>query len=308
MPARSSASCNPELWEAEDIRPAETVTLGVRGAKGDSRSWLAGSPVVAALGALGLAHAGVLTTSHPYRIVRTKLSGAYFMATLSGGGQVFLNGRWQACGEGQAVLLMPGVLNAFYAEKGRPWSHCWVRVAEGAEVLRGPADRMQVMTRWNAAPLSHAVLGLREAVLAGAPPPVLHRWAELVLVSVEEFRRSFDPDARVVRLWEAVEKHLAEPWTMSEMAQVASLSAEHLRRLSRAATGRSPHAHLMHLRMKRAAELLLSTDWPIKRIAEVVGYANPFVFSTTFKKVIGWPPSSYAARNDADGARKRQRK
>jgi AraC-like DNA-binding protein len=111
-----------------------------------------------------------------------------------------------------------------------------------------------------------------------------------------------------VRLWEAVEKHLAEPWTMSEMAQVASLSAEHLRRLSRAATGRSPHAHLMHLRMKRAAELLLSTDWPIKRIAEVVGYANPFVFSTTFKKVIGWPPSSYAARNDADGARKRQRK
>jgi hypothetical protein len=99
MPARSSASCNPELWKEEDIRPAGTVTLGVSGAKGASRSWLAGSPVVAALGALGLAHAGVLTTSHPYRIVRTKLSGAYFMATLSGRGQVFLNGRWQSCGQ-----------------------------------------------------------------------------------------------------------------------------------------------------------------------------------------------------------------
>ena len=26
MPARSSASCNPELWKEEDIRPAGTVT------------------------------------------------------------------------------------------------------------------------------------------------------------------------------------------------------------------------------------------------------------------------------------------
>lgn len=296
MSSRSLSSSNPELWEAEDIRPAGTVTLGVRGTKEDSRSWLAGTPVVEALGALGLAHAGVLTTSHPYRIVRTKLSGAYFMATLSGCGQVFVNGRWQRCGQGQAVLLMPGVLNAFYAEKGNPWSHCWVRVAEGAEVLRGPADRMQVMTRWNALPLSHAVLGLREAALGRASPPVLHRWCELVLASVEEFRHSFDADPRVVRLWQAVERHLSEPWTMAEMAQVAALSPEHLRRLSRAATGRSPHAHLTHLRMKRAAELLLSTDWTHARIAQAVGYANPFAFSTTFKKVIGWPPSTYSQR------------
>jgi AraC-like DNA-binding protein len=55
----------------------------------------------------------------------------------------------------------------------------------------------------------------------------------------------------------------------------------------------------MHLRMKRAAELLLHTDFPMKTIAEMVGYANPFVFSATFKKVIGWPPSSYAARAHA---------
>jgi transcriptional regulator GlxA family with amidase domain len=48
--------------------------------------------------------------------------------------------------------------------------------------------------------------------------------------------------------------------------------------------------------MKRAAELLLETGWPIKRVAEAVGCANPFVFSTTFKRIMGWPPSTYARR------------
>ncbi len=287
---------DPKSWKDLDIRPAKTVTLGVRGSGIDERSWLEGAPVVEALGALGMAHIGVIKAPVGYRILRARLGGAYFMASLAGCGRVFLNGQWVDCGTGEAVLLMPGVLNAFHTAGPEPWSHCWVRIAEGVGVLRGPADRMQVVTKWEAGPLTHAVLGLREAALGGAPPPVLQRWAELVLASVAEFHRSFDPDPRVVRLWEAVEKHLAEPWTIEEMAKVAALSPEHLRRLSRAATGHSPRAHLIHLRMKRAAELLLETGWPIKRVAEAVGCANPFVFSTTFKRIMGWPPSTYARR------------
>ena len=31
-------------------------------------------------------------------------------------------------------------------------------------------------------------------------------------------------------------------------------------------------------------------------IAAAVGYDNPFVFSRTFKKWIGWPPSDYRHR------------
>lgn len=273
------------------------MTEGVRGVESERRSWLSGAPVVPALGALGIAHAGVITAPVPYRIVRTRLSGAYFMATLKGTGRVFLNGQWTECGTGRAVLLMPGVLNAFYTERSKtPWSHCWVRIAAGSDVLRGPADRMQIVTSWNPGPLSHAILGMREAALAGAEPSMLQHWAELVLLSVLRFRREFDPDPRIVRLWETVERNLSAAWSMDEMADVAALSPEHLRRLCRIATGRAPHAHLIHLRMKHAAELLLTTNWTVERIAQAVGYANAFVFSTAFKKVIGWPPSTYSGR------------
>ncbi len=285
-----------EFDRESDVRPGGTVARGIRGSGEDQRAWLSDAPVVQALGALGIAHAGVMAAPVPFQIVRTKLSGAYFTATLSGAGEIYLDGRWKRCGPGEAVLLLPGVLNALRAEPGASWEHCWVRIAAGSDGLQGAADRMQVITAWDAEPLRHAILGLRSAAIAKAAPALLQRWSELLLECVSEFRRSHAPDPRIVRLWDAVERRLSDPWAIDHMAAVANLSPEHLRRLCRQATGRAPHAHLMHLRMKRATSLLLSTDWTLERIADDVGYANPFAFSSAFKKVVGWSPSSYAQR------------
>jgi AraC-like DNA-binding protein len=69
-----------------------------------------------------------------------------------------------------------------------------------------------------------------------------------------------------------------------------------LRRLCRRELGRSPMHHVIFLRMRHAAKLLAATDDKIETIAGEVGYANPFVFSTTFKKWVGWRPSDYRAR------------
>jgi AraC-like DNA-binding protein len=49
--------------------------------------------------------------------------------------------------------------------------------------------------------------------------------------------------------------------------------------------------------MQLAARLLATTDHKIETIAREAGYENPFVFSTTFKKWIGWRPSEYRARH-----------
>ena len=40
---------------------------------------------------------------------------------------------------------------------------------------------------------------------------------------------------------------------------------------------------------------VIDTD-KVEVIAARVGYKNPFVFSTTFKRVMGCPPSGYAAK------------
>jgi AraC-like DNA-binding protein len=60
--------------------------------------------------------------------------------------------------------------------------------------------------------------------------------------------------------------------------------------------GRSPQQQLMWLRMRKAAELLMEGNRKIQSIANAVGYQNPFVFSSTFKRMMGWAPSEYARR------------
>ncbi len=54
--------------------------------------------------------------------------------------------------------------------------------------------------------------------------------------------------------------------------------------------------HVIYLRMQLAARLLTTTTDKIETIAHAVGYENPFVFSTTFKKWVGWRPSEYRAK------------
>ncbi len=94
-------------------------------------------------------------------------------------------------------------------------------------------------------------------------------------------------------LWQHVAVRLHEPWTAKALAREAGCSWESLRRLCSRELGRGPLQHLMHLRMRRAAELLTTTRLRLQAIAEAVGYANPLAFSTAFKATIGCRPSEY---------------
>ncbi|MCW3786588.1 hybrid sensor histidine kinase/response regulator transcription factor [Plebeiibacterium sediminum] len=59
-------------------------------------------------------------------------------------------------------------------------------------------------------------------------------------------------------------------------------------------TGFTPNEYLRVIRMKKAAELLLSTDLNVSEVAFKVGNNNPFYFSKCFKNQFGVAPSEYA--------------
>lgn len=68
------------------------------------------------------------------------------------------------------------------------------------------------------------------------------------------------------------------------------------RQFKAAAVGRSPGEELQRVRLERGVELLRTTDLPIARIAEVLGYAKPGNFTDAFTEHFGVPPSRYRAR------------
>lgn len=287
---------------------AETHILGaharqwvVRATTDDPRAWLARAPVCPALAQHQIAHVGIAEVRAPYRVVRTKQSGAYFLACFGGAGRILVDGRWQRCRAGSACLLPPYTLNAFHAAPRSQWEFCWVRYQQPPEQKPITSASSPVLARFDAQPLRAAILGLHHECAGMAAPAALHHWVELIQTYVLRFAQPWQVDDRLWQVWEKVAAQLGESWTLEQLAREAHLSSEHLRRLCRRQLGRSPMHQVTYLRMRRAAELLATTDDKVETIAGAVGYQNPFVFSTTFKKWIGWRPSEHRAKQPRHG-------
>lgn len=270
----------------------------------DTRPWLASSPACSALAQHRIAHTGVAQARAPYRIVRMKQSGTYFMACFGGEGRILVDGRWQVCRAGMACLLPPHMLNAFQCVAGRAWEFVWVRYQAVPEQRPIVSAGSPVLARFDAEPLRLAVLGLHAecrakgavAVPASTSPAAMHHWVELIQTYVLRFAQPWQLDGRLSLLWEKVADDLGADWSLGRLASEAHLSEEHLRRLCLQQMGRSPMKQVTYLRMRHAAELLATTNEKIESVAQEVGYQNPFVFSTTFKKWIGWRPSEHRVR------------
>lgn len=276
-----------------DIRSPKAEAWIVRADDTDSRDWLSESSICPSLVNFQIRHLAVAHMPAPFEIVRTRLSGSYFLASFGGEGRVLIDGRWVRCPPGRAMLLPPNTLQAFQTPSGKRWDFCWVRYQERAGQKPLASARTPVVAEFDAEPLRLAILGLhRECSNDG---PLAERWAELIHSYVTQFAQPAAMDSRLWQLWEEVASSLAEPWTITEMARRVHLSEKQLQRLSLRELGRSPRQQLIWLRMRRAAELL-QTDAKIDTIARDVGYQNPFVFSTTFKRVMGWSPSAYPGR------------
>jgi AraC-like DNA-binding protein len=283
---------------------SETHTLGgdteyrvVRAGADDNRPWIRGAPVCGTLKTHRICHAGIMTAMAPYRIVRMHQGGLYFLACLSGEGRVLVDGRWQKCGPGMAVALPPFMVNAFEAVKGRPWRCCWVRYEQipGQQPILSSSSPL--MAAFNGRALYAAIEGLIEEAAHESKPAAMFHWVELIQNYVERFAQPWQQDDRLWRLWEQVAADVGHDWTLDELAYQAHVSAEHLRRLCRKALGRTPMHHVTWLRMKKACELLSTTNLKIETVSHTVGYQNPFVFSNTFKKWIGWRPSEHRSRS-----------
>ncbi len=270
-----------------------TISSVVRAHAKDRRDWLQGAPVCTALSTHQIAHAGVMVARAPYEMVRLRQSGVYFLACVEGEGRVLVDGRWQRCGAGTAVALPAFMANAFRAVKGKDWKCVWVRYEQHRDQAPLLSSSSPVMNAFNGLPLYHAVSGLLAELANEAQPAAAFHWAELIHSAVLRFVTPWRQEDRLWRLWEKVAADVHGEWSLERMAAIVHVSPEHLRRLCRVALGRSPMQHVIWLRMRRAAELLASTELKIDSVAKEVGYQNPFVFSNTFKKWIGWRPSEH---------------
>ena len=100
-----------------------------------------------------------------------------------------------------------------------------------------------------------------------------------------------DTDLGAVLQW--LEVHAHEELTLAGVAARAGLSARTLNRRFRAETGRTPMQWVTGVRIRRAQELLETTDRGVDHIAHLVGFASAAHFRTQFTRLSGVGPRAY---------------
>lgn len=86
--------------------------------------------------------------------------------------------------------------------------------------------------------------------------------------------------------------HFAKDLSLETVARQFLVSKEHLSRSFKSHTGQNFSHYLLAKRMEKAKELMLSTDFSIKEIAESVGYFDMSYFHRVFKKYHGTTPKA----------------
>ncbi len=142
------------------------------------------------------------------------------------------------------------------------------------------------------------VLALRARVDDYLKKPV--KLAELQAALDRLMAHGGNPSNPVARARSHLDQHFSKGFKAKELAAQLGVSEAHLRRLFRAAHGKTPRRYLLEVRMQRAAELLRTTRLGIKQIALEVGYANLVTFGRSFKRVHNMMPSGFRLATGSD--------
>lgn len=104
------------------------------------------------------------------------------------------------------------------------------------------------------------------------------------------------PPARVSPLSEAADwarEHLGEPIALRDLAERARLSERQLARRFLREFGRAPGNWLIHERLRRAQELLETTDLTIDTVADRSGFGTAANLRAAFAKHLHTSPRDY---------------
>ena len=81
--------------------------------------------------------------------------------------------------------------------------------------------------------------------------------------------------------------------TLKDVADEVFLSQNYLSELFKKETGEGFYEFLSNYRIKRAKEMLITTNLKIYEVAESVGYNDSITFGRAFKKITGTTPNSF---------------
>lgn len=103
-------------------------------------------------------------------------------------------------------------------------------------------------------------------------------------------------DKNVVSSLSYIREKACEGLTMEDVLRHASASRSQLERKFRRMLGRTPQAEIRRVQTAKIRQLLVETDFPLKRIAELAGFEHTEYMCVVFKRLTGEAPGAFRRR------------
>ncbi len=244
------------------------------------------------LGEAGVFLTGLSTIREHYLIRRNRPEFHILMVSHDEGGALLTDGGELPIPAG-ALVFLPAAVPGGLRLVGEAWHTSWI--------LLDDVPRWQHLHR-----LGHRIWQGEEGeqlyhLLSliqgeGIRSPLQPQLLSLLLALLErtlqgEVRGT--PELRLQALFRRVEARLDEPWSVALLADQMACSVPHLHRLCQQVFGMGPMAWLTGLRMNKARQLLLYTNWPLAELAARVGYSDGANFANRFRRLTGQTPGAF---------------
>ena len=90
-----------------------------------------------------------------------------------------------------------------------------------------------------------------------------------------------------------INNHLSEDLSLEKLAKMTNFNTTYFHKLFKAATRKKLHAYVEEQRIKKAINLLVSTDMTLTQIAYECGFSSQSYFSYAFKRRMKTTPRQY---------------
>lgn len=239
-------------------------------------------------------------TISPHR--HHEMAQVFFMRR--GTGTVRIDGRQQVFNDGDFIFIPAGIVHGFAFAQGSDG----LVLSFPSNVVRATAGE-PALTRQLAHPFAGrtnaAAVALLDRIAEAFPQSGTFRasllialaqalFATIAAISERSAQKTEPLDQRRMSLLDQIiATHLSDGWGVSDYASALSITAGHLNRICRAATGENASRHIETAVMTEANRLLAFTQLSVAEIGYRLGFSDPSYFSRRFRALRGQSPSDY---------------
>ena len=251
---------------------------------------------------------GITWPDARYHIERERSPLHCLEYVISGEGHIVMDGKEYRPKAGDAYLLAVGKNHSYWADGDRPWKKIWMNIsgslADALVAGYGLADAvvfedcpvypqfwefLRVCRNYgkNSQELAERTVLLFHEILLKLSANMLSARSQA------GGREKSTVSEAALQIKEYIDAHIYEKIAVSDLAQIASLSASHLTRVFRSAYGQSPYDYVLARKIDTACRLLLNTGMSVKEVAYRLNFVDEHYFSNVFCKRMGMPPGRY---------------